>query len=355
MSVIGSELHMAASHHYSRTESTQTVLEINASGAQRTAAPERSSTPVVLSPRSREAQPLPLAAQTSATQETDETVVTEDPNQQLLIALIEYLTGEPVKLMDPRELSTPRQQAPAAEPATAQASPAANAREADTGISVYYEHTHRIQEHEATTFRAQGVIRTADGAEVKFAVELGMTRSYSEESRFELQIGTPRKREDPLVINFSGTAAQLQDQRFAFDLDADGQTSLIPLLAPGSGYLVFDRNSDGKVNDGTELFGALSGNAYADLAELDSDGNQWIDRNDAAFKELSLWLPDAAGKGRLVSLSDAGVAALSTKNLATPFELRGQGNSDLGAVRSTGLYLSTSNTVGTTQQIDLSV
>lgn len=118
---------------------------------------------------------------------------------------------------------------------------------------------------------------------------------------------------------------------------------------------MFDRNNDQIVNDGSELFGTLSGDAYADLAALDTDGNEWIDRNDAAFKHLLLWLPDTDGNGKLLSLEEAGVAAVSTANIATPFELRGSNNSDLGAVRATGLYLSTKNTVGTTQQIDLTV
>jgi hypothetical protein len=73
---------------------------------------------------------------------------------------------------------------------------------------------------------------------------------------------------DPLVINFSGTAAQLIDQTFAFDLDADGQEEEVPLVAGGSGVLVFDRNQDGKVNDGTELFGPTTGNAFTNLAKI---------------------------------------------------------------------------------------
>lgn len=47
------------------------------------------------------------------------------------------------------------------------------------------------------------------------------------------------------------------------------------------------------------------------------------------------------------------MAAVSISSIATPFELRGQQNANLGAVRSTGLYLSTEDTVGTTQQVDL--
>jgi hypothetical protein len=182
-----------------------------------------------------------------------------------------------------------------------------------------------------------------------------MERSYREESRVAISMGAAREREDPLVINFSGTAAQLHDQRFEFDLDADGDLEALPTLGGGSGYLVFDRNGDGKVNDGSELFGALSGDSFADLKAVDSDANGWIDAADEVTDQLYLWLPEAGGDGRLLTLEEAGVAAVSTASIATPFELRGEQNADLGAVRSTGLYLSTEDQVGTTQQIDLSV
>lgn len=182
-----------------------------------------------------------------------------------------------------------------------------------------------------------------------------MQRSYREESRVEIQMGPAAQREDPIVINFPGTSAQLQDQRFEFDLNSDGELEALPLLANGTGFLVYDRNSDGEVNDGSELFGALTGDGYADLKAIDDDGNGWIDAADSATDELYLWLPEAGGNGKLLTLEEAGVAAVSTSSIGTPFELRGQQNADLGAVRSTGLYLSTDDAVGTTQQIDLSV
>jgi len=119
--------------------------------------------------------------------------------------------------------------------------------------------------------------------------------------------------------------------------------------------LAFDRNGDGRVNDGSELFGALSGNGYADLQMLDNDANGWIDAANSVSEQLYLWLPEDGGDGKLLTLEEAGIAAISTANIATPFELHSQHNADLGAVRETGLCLNTENSVGTTQQIDLSV
>ena len=37
------------------------------------------------------------------------------------------------------------------------------------------------------------------------------------------------------------------------------------------------------------MFGALSGNGFADLAAYDEDGNNYIDEADSIFKDLKLW------------------------------------------------------------------
>lgn len=369
MGVVSSHLELSASHSYSQTVTSRSYLEINGTVQDDDALLTPESTRGTLVTISNQARDLAIRAGISSTPpeprqspevdvapvaQANDSTATDDPGLQLLIALIEYLTGKPVNLMDARDLQKIARTGGADE-APPPSTSAFKSADSVQPFSLYYEHTHRVEEHESANFHARGVIQTSDGKQITFAIELTMARSYVEETRFELQIGAARKREDPLVINFSGTSAQLQDQRFAFDLKADGNTVDIPLLAQGSGYLVFDRNGDHIVNDGSELFGALSGDAYADLAALDSDGNGWIDENDDAFKHLSLWLPEAEGSGKLISLEDAGVAAISTANIATPFELRGHDNNDLGAVRATGLYLSTANTVGTTQQIDLSV
>ena len=100
-----------------------------------------------------------------------------------------------------------------------------------------------------------------------------------------------------------------------------------------------DLNGDGKITSGAELFGPQSGNGYAELAKYDADGNRWIDENDAVFSRLRIWSPAAEGSGTVSTLQKRNVAALSLDHLATPFELRTGGNDSLGAVRSSGVYL----------------
>jgi len=120
------------------------------------------------------------------------------------------------------------------------------------------------------------------------------------------------------VINFSGTAAQLTDQRFAFDLNSDGKDEDIPFVAGGSGLLVFDRNNDLQVNDGRELFGPSTGNGFAELSRYDKDGNRWIDENEAIYNNLYVWTKDSEGNDQLRSLKESGVGAIYVTGLIRP-------------------------------------
>ena len=52
------------------------------------------------------------------------------------------------------------------------------------------------------------------------------------------------------------------------------------MLGKGSGFLALDKDGNGKIDDGNELFGTKSSDGFGDLREYDSDGSGWIDEND---------------------------------------------------------------------------
>lgn len=274
-----------------------------------------------------------------------------DPFIQLIKTMVEMLTGVRIRVFTADDLGPPPDPVPQlADPG---ATPA-RAPDRPAGFGLEYDYQATRTEIEATEFSAEGVIRTEDGQEVRFRLDLSMFREYREETRTSLRLGDAVRR-DPLVLNFAGTAAQLDDQRFRFDLDGDGRSEEIPLLAGGSGYLALDRNANGRIDDGLELLGPATDDGFSELAALDADGNGWIDENDAAFRLLKIWQPDAAGDGQLSSLAEMKVGALALAHLATPFALRGQANADLGMVRSSGLWLGEDGGSGTLQEIDLTV
>lgn len=286
-----------------------------------------------------------------------------DPKIQLLIGLIEALTGRRVKLFNPHDMkvsdTAQAQTQQAAEAArsgqTARsnqtAPPAQNPRQ---GWGIEYDRHESLHESEQTSFTAQGIIKTSDGKEIQFSLSLNMQREFSQENNLSIRKGDGVK-QDPLVINFNGTSARLTDTKFSFDLNSDGNAEQISFAGSGSGFLALDKNGNGSIDNGSELFGTQSGNGFADLSAYDLNGNNWIDENDAVYSKLQVWSKDAAGNNILSSLAKLNIGALYLGNVVTPFDLKNSANALQGQVRSSGIYVREDGTTGTLQQVDLVV
>lgn len=219
---------------------------------------------------------------------------------------------------------------------------------AQPGIAWQRRVSETLCESEKTTVCGNGMVRTADGRQIDFSYVLDMAREFKRDSVKE-ESGTVALR-DPLVLTFDGKACELSDTCIAFDLDADGRAEQVPVLGGNSGFLVLDRNRNGKADNGSELFGVASGNGFADLAKYDSDGNGWIDESDPIYRELAIWAPDS-----FKSLSERGIGALYTMAVDAPFSLKNADNELLGQIRAAGLYLSEAGDVGQMQQVDLAI
>lgn len=279
-----------------------------------------------------------------------------DPRMLTLARMIEAITGQPVRLMNLPDLQAPSPQAvPAALPsgATPAAAPAP-AGNAASGWGLVYERSEMRTEQQQVQVQAQGTVHTTDGRTISITLDLSMSTTHTESSQVSLRAGDAVLK-DPLVINFDGPLGQLSNTRFAFDLDADGKTEAMPFVGQGSGFLALDRNGNGRIDDGRELFGALSGNGFADLAPLDDDGNGWIDAGDAVFTKLQVWRMGDQGKPTLTALADTGVGALYLGHVSSELALRDGSGTQQGQLRSTGLYLTNAGQAGTLQQVDLVV
>lgn len=215
-----------------------------------------------------------------------------------------------------------------------------------------YSNQYYYEETETTTFSTQGTVKCADGREINFNLNLNMSRSFKEyyEENYEM---VEVSMCDPLVINLNGNIADLSDQTFFFDIDADGEKDKISRLAEGSGYLALDKNGDGTINDGRELFGTTSGDGFADLAGYDEDGNGFIDEGDEIFYKLKIWTMDENGKEKLVPLAAAGVGAIGLQNVSTDFALTNEANERKGMIRKTGFFLYENGTAGSIQHVDV--
>ena len=210
-------------------------------------------------------------------------------------------------------------------------------------------------ESETTSFSAAGTVKTADGRSIDINFNMTMSRSFT--SYYEEHYSfTSLNFCDPLVINFDGNLPGLKsgdEFDFFFDLDADGEEEKIARLDGSSAFLALDLNGDGKVNDGSELFGPKSGDGFKDLAEYDEDHNGWIDENDSVFNKLKLWVKDPSGNDILYTLKDKDIGAIFLGSAGTEFKLADMENAALGYVRQTGLFLYEDGTAGTVQHVDL--
>ena len=210
------------------------------------------------------------------------------------------------------------------------------------------------QEYENTQFHANGQAKTDDGRIIDFNIDIMMSRSYME----YMNVYIPAMQNalcDPLVVNIGCDTSNVRDQKFMFDIDADGEKDEISMLGRGSGFLALDLNEDGVINDGSELFGTKSGDGFADLREYDSDGNGWIDENDEIFCRLKVWCKGDDGEDILMDLKEADIGAIYLGSEDTEFTMNGNDGSRDGVIRSTGFFLKESSGAGTVQHVDMAI
>ena len=209
-----------------------------------------------------------------------------------------------------------------------------------------------VSETENTAYSAQGIVKTADGRTIGFNVDVEMSREFCAE--YESLTSETYIVTDPLVINLDTNIVNVTDQKFLFDIDSDGDKEELSFVGKGSGFLAIDKNNDGTINDGSELFGTKSGDGFRDLAQYDEDGNGWIDEADSVFSNLKIWTKDSNGDDSLIDLKQAGVGALYLGSADTEFSLNDMDTNKTNAVvRKTGIYLKENGEAGTLNHVDL--
>jgi len=222
----------------------------------------------------------------------------------------------------------------------------------NTGFGLIYNRSETQIERSRVSFAAEGVVKTADGREINLNLNFNIDQEIVRQSSFQLRVGDALK--DPLVINFGGSVASFSDRTMSFDIDFDGDQDTIQMLNANSGYLALDKNDNGLVDDGSELFGPQTNHGYGELAQYDEDGNGWIDENDSVFNHLKIWFHDEAGSSRLVALTDKNVGAIYLGSVDTQMNM--YSSSGLaGALRESGLVLLENGESRIMQELDVRV
>jgi hypothetical protein len=103
------------------------------------------------------------------------------------------------------------------------------------------------------------------------------------------------QQKDPLVIDLNANGIELTDvsrgNGVRFDITGDGAKETTSWVAATDGFLAYDRNSNGAIDNGSELFGDQNGavDGFAELAKYDDDSNGMIDSHDAIYAKLNVW------------------------------------------------------------------
>ena len=138
-----------------------------------------------------------------------------------------------------------------------------------------------------------------------------------------------RRRYSPLVLDLKGDgfAYTSVEDGVIFDLNKDGVAERTAWTSPqtefDNAFLILDKNKNGQVDNGGELFGDQNGeeNGFKELAKYDANGDKVINNKDAIYQELRLWADmnknakidyNADGTSKeLKTLEEAGVTEIS--------------------------------------------
>ncbi|HWS30603.1 MAG TPA: hypothetical protein VN512_10925 [Clostridia bacterium] len=348
MKIVNSSVALKSSHTLVSRKSQQTSLTMwvgNArlSGAQVETGDTARERAFKAEIGTRRFSPLKLSAAHKKHKPKTEKEAYSDARLKLIEEMLYLLTGKRIRVKDPADCMEDVSSGDAS----------LDLGQPMQGFGVIFTHTESFFEAESVNFSAAGSVRTADGRSIEFDLRFAMERSYYEQHRLEIRMGDAAVA-DPLAIDLGGGTIGLTGAKFSFDLDGDGSLESISFLTGQAGFLALDKNGDGKINDGMELFGTRSGDGFRDLAVYDEDKNGWIDEADPVFSKLKMFNMNADGSAALISLGEAGVGALYLGAVSSQFSFK-QGQTLQGELRKSSVYLKENGQAGFLHHIDLAI
>ncbi|MBE0547701.1 MAG: hypothetical protein IH627_08610, partial [Rubrivivax sp.] len=178
-------------------------------------------------------------------------------------------------------------------------------------------------------------------------------------------------RKDPLILDLDGDGVETTGpndpgRSIYFDATGAGIPTLTGWVQADDAFLALDRNGNGRIDNGQELFGDATplsfGGAAIDgfdaLAQEDTNSDGWVDAADARFADLRLWRDldqdGVSDDGELFALADVGVEALRVSNTGNRQELdNGNRIADLGSFRWADGHSGSTAVVGNAADVDL--
>lgn len=113
---------------------------------------------------------------------------------------------------------------------------------------------------------------------------------------------------DPLIFDLNGNGVETSGlaKGTKFDINADGINDQVSFVSGGDAFLAYDKNGNGVIDNGSELFGDQNGarNGYEELAKYDDNKDGIIDKNDQIYDKLKLFSLNSNQQQQLDSLSE---------------------------------------------------
>jgi len=151
---------------------------------------------------------------------------------------------------------------------------------------------------------------------------------------------------DPLVLDMDGDGLETTSvslEPVMFDHTGDGIKTASGWIKSDDAFLVLDRNGNGFIDNGTELFGdatplqsgGKARDGFAALAQEDTNADGRVDSKDMNWEKLKIWFDKnhngLSEANELLTVSAAGIAAINVAKISNN-QVLGNGNvlADLG-------------------------
>jgi hypothetical protein len=171
----------------------------------------------------------------------------------------------------------------------------------------------------------------AETAQAAESITVNISVEVTQVTEINVKFEGQQQSQDPIVIDLDEDGVEVSDvkQGVRFDLNGDGVKELTAFANGGDGVVVLDRNGNGVIDSGRELFGDQNdaANGFAELAKYDANLDRAIDAKDTVFDRLRVWVDrnsdGISQRAELLALMDAGIRSIGLSSRETNERVNG--------------------------------
>lgn len=163
-----------------------------------------------------------------------------------------------------------------------------------------------------------GLVSQSMEINLSISIKVRMKSTASSLLPVRIQAFVQPQAADPIILDIDGDGPEISsvEQGVLFDITGRGVKNLVSAVHPDDGLLALDRNGNGSIDSGLELFGDQHGasHGFEELAKFDSDRNGMIDTQDPVFNKLQVYRDmnrdGRTQKGELQSLKELSISSI---------------------------------------------